>query len=209
MYSKYRQPVSHKVVFFKEDLTGDIGLFVEVVFFMAKVDQRDFFDTFRTALGWMAIVGRGTTLRALAFGHPSAGAALQAIDPRLIRGTRRQRWNERLVGKLKEYASGQVVDFSDIDIDCGPSTEFQSRVLSVCRKIPWGQTLTYGQLAAAAGYAGAARAAGHCMATNRVPLVVPCHRVLGADRRLRGYSAPGGLGTKSRLLELEGAMLRP
>jgi methylated-DNA-[protein]-cysteine S-methyltransferase len=82
-------------------------------------------------------------------------------------------------------------------------TEFQQKVQKLCRQIPFGTTMTYGELAAKAGAPGAARAVGICMARNCFPLVVPCHRVVPAGGRLGNYSAPGGTETKQRLLDME------
>ena len=159
--------------------------------------------TFSSPLGWIAILGQNDTLKALSFGYRSAGAAVRALDPRLVAQARRRRWNANLVRRLRAYASGRVDDFRDVAIDLGPRTRFQSRVILACRQIPCGETRTYAQLAAAAGYPRAARAVGNCMAANRIPLVIPCHRVVGGDHRLRGYSGPGGIKTKLRLLALE------
>jgi len=170
---------------------------------MAKSNRANCLSTFHSPLGWIAMVGSGGTLKALSFGHRSESAAVRALDPGLVRNARRCRWNEKLARRLGAYASGRADDFRDVAIDPGPQTKFQSRVILACRQIPCGETLTYSELAAAAGYPGAARAVGNCMAANRIPLVVPCHRVVGADGRLRGYSGPGGLRTKLRLLEIE------
>jgi methylated-DNA-[protein]-cysteine S-methyltransferase len=172
---------------------------------MKQAGSRDAVHTFRTRLGWVAIFGCDQTLKALASGHASADAAVAALDVRLVSGAPRQNWNDALVRSLEAYAAGTEQTFLDIEVDPGDFSDFQRKVIRACRRIPWGGTLTYGQLAIRAGYPGAARAAGNCMAGNRIPLVIPCHRVLGADGRLRGYSAPGGLTMKRRLLELEGA----
>ena len=161
---------------------------------------------FRSALGWMAIRGRQGRLVALAFGQRSAEAALRACAPTAPQPLPCSNWNARLVQDLCAYASGKPVDFRDTPIDLHRRTEFQQRVLEACRSIPWGQTWTYAQLAAAAGYPGAARAVGQCMAANPIPLVIPCHRVVASDGRLTGYSGPGGVRTKLRLLRLESAM---
>jgi len=158
---------------------------------------------FQTALGWMAALGRGRTLKALAFGHSSAAEAMAALGGPALAGACRRNWNAALVKRLQAYAAGKCEDFRQVEVDPGVVSRFQRRVIETCRKIPWGSTWTYGELAAKAGYPGAARAAGNCMAANRIPLVVPCHRVVGADGRLRGYSGPGGLRMKQRLLELE------
>jgi methylated-DNA-[protein]-cysteine S-methyltransferase len=104
---------------------------------------------------------------------------------------------------MEAYAEGEVDDFRDVAIDPSPQTEFRRLVIEHCRQIPPGSTLTYGELAARAGRSRAARAVGCCMASNRIPLIVPCHRVVGADGGLRGYSANGGLRLKRSLLDLE------
>jgi methylated-DNA-[protein]-cysteine S-methyltransferase len=78
-------------------------------------------------------------------------------------------------------------------------------VLQATAAIPYGETRTYGQVAAAVGKPRAARAVGRALATNPMPIVIPCHRVVSADGRLRGYSGLGGLTTKARLLALESA----
>lgn len=83
---------------------------------------------------------------------------------------------------------------------------FQRDVYAATRAIPPGATATYGEIARAVGRtdAAAARDVGAALARNPFPIIVPCHRVLGADGRLTGFSAPGGLATKRRMLELEG-----
>jgi methylated-DNA-[protein]-cysteine S-methyltransferase len=108
-----------------------------------------------------------------------------------------------LVRRLQAFAAGQPDALGDIRIDPGPLTDFQRRVLRQCRRIPYGQTLSYAELAAKAGFSRAARAVGNCMAGNRIPLIIPCHRVVCADGRLGSYSAPGGTSMKRRLLALE------
>lgn len=160
---------------------------------------------FRSRLGWIAILGSDRALDALTFGHDSPDAAVNDLDSRLVAGSHYRRWNDELVRKLKAYACGARETFLDVEIDPRRyETTFQRKVIQACRRIPWGATVTYGELALRAGYPGAARAVGNCMANNRIPLVIPCHRVLGADGRLHGYSGLGGLATKRRLLMLEG-----
>ena len=158
---------------------------------------------FRSALGWMAMVGQGRVLEQLTFGHPSAKAALTALDPALTQDARRGNWNPRLVERLRAYASGRRASFADVPVDVGATTEFRRRVLECCRLIPYGETVTYQQLATLTGSPAAARAVGNSMAANRIPLVIPCHRVVPAGGRLGGFSAPGGTGMKHRLLDLE------
>ena len=109
----------------------------------------------------------------------------------------------RLMERLLRRAEGACDDFLDIPLPLDDRTPFQFRVLTCCRAIPWGETRTYGQLARAAGSPGAARAVGQVMATNRLPLIVPCHRVVPASGGLGGFSAPQGTRLKRSLLEQE------
>jgi len=154
-------------------------------------------------LGWLALIGAGKVLKQLTIAHRSARAAVRALDARLLEKATPGTWNEPLLRRLKDYAAGRPVDFGDVPIDPGRLTDLQRRVFDQCRQIPYGRTTTYGRLAAAAGSPRAARAVGNCLAANRFALIVPCHRVVAADGRLGGFSAPGGPRTKRRLLLLE------
>src|SRR5262249_27222535 len=116
-------------------------------------------------------------------------------------------WAASLVVRLKLFAGGETVDFADVPLSLEHLTTFGKRVIAACRQIPWGQTKTYGDLAAECGSPGAARAVGSVMAKNRYPLIVPCHRVLAAGGDIGGYSAPDGLTMKRRLLAMEGVRL--
>ena len=111
-------------------------------------------------------------------------------------------WLQRLKEELASYFAGSRVSFS-CPIDTAGYPSFFARVLSCAAAIPYGERLTYRDLAAAAGSPRAARAAGQAMAGNRTPLVIPCHRVVGAGGALVGYS--GGLEWKRKLLALEQA----
>lgn len=111
-----------------------------------------------------------------------------------------------LTQQIKEYVEGRRRVF-DLRIDWSfvPS-EFQRKALQAVLAIPYGQTRTYGQIAAQIGYPLASRAVGRANATNPMPLVIPCHRVTGSDGRLHGYGGVGGLRTKAWLLKMEGAL---
>jgi O-6-methylguanine DNA methyltransferase len=106
------------------------------------------------------------------------------------------------VQQLAAYLDGERIHF-DISIDWTAMTDFQRRALQMTFEIPYGETRTYGQIARALGAPHAARAVGRAQATNPMPLVVPCHRVLGADGKLHGYGSGEGLPTKAWLLQLE------
>jgi methylated-DNA-[protein]-cysteine S-methyltransferase len=106
--------------------------------------------------------------------------------------------------QLDEYFSGQRRRF-ELEVDLSAAAPFSRTVLERLAKIPHGEVTTYGALARAAGHPRAARAVGTVMNRNPVPIVLPCHRVIGADGRLVGYG--GGLDRKRVLLTLEGALL--
>jgi len=107
-------------------------------------------------------------------------------------------------GQLDAYFAGERLSF-DLPIDLAGGTEFRRRVWQTIAAIPFGQTLTYAQVAAAAGAPSAYRAAGSACGANPVAIVIPCHRVVGTDRRLHGFG--GGLPTKAWLLDHEAAVL--
>ncbi len=109
-----------------------------------------------------------------------------------------------LADRLSRYFDGEAVILNE-PLDPAIGTPFQKRVWAICRAIPRGETRTYGELAHEAGSPRAARAVGQAMARNPWPVIVPCHRVLGSDRRLTGYG--GGLEMKREMLIMEGAML--
>jgi methylated-DNA-[protein]-cysteine S-methyltransferase len=164
-------------------------------------------QTVNTAIGWCAIAGRGEQVCAVTVGHRSADTAARFIEKILNHDVRRSEWNRPLAQRIIAALAGEPDEFTDIEIDFSHLTPFSRRVATVCRRIGWGQTRSYGQLAGMAGFPGAARAVGHVMATNRAPLLVPCHRVIGSGGRLGGFSAPQGIKLKRRLLDLEMAVL--
>ncbi|OGO31068.1 MAG: hypothetical protein A2136_07265 [Chloroflexi bacterium RBG_16_54_11] len=105
--------------------------------------------------------------------------------------------------QISEYLMGERRDF-DLPLDLNRMTAFQQQVLQLTSIIPYGQTSTYQAIAIQLGKPGAARAVGRVEATNPIPLVIPCHRVLGSDGGLHGYGGPGGIKQKAWLLSLEG-----
>jgi methylated-DNA-[protein]-cysteine S-methyltransferase len=166
---------------------------------------------FRTELGWAAVAGRDEALAGVVFGYPSEERAARMLASH-ARGRMDRaagpRWLRGVAELLERYAAGEAVDFSGVRLELDNLTPFARQVVAVCRGIPRGEVRTYGELAAACGSPGAARAVGSVMAKNRHPLVVPCHRVVGAGGGLGGYSAPEGLRMKRRLLAMEGYDVR-
>ncbi len=108
-----------------------------------------------------------------------------------------------LAERVLAWYGGAREDFLDVPLDLDGATEFQRAVVEALRRVPWGETVTYGELAVLAGYPNAYRAAGTVCAGNRFPLFVPCHRVVSAS----GLGPYGSLGTgyKERMLAVESA----
>ena len=111
---------------------------------------------------------------------------------------------DRARRELDEYFEGRRREF-DLDVDVALLADFNRRVLRELARVPYGEVVTYGELAARAARPRAARAVGTVMNRNPLPIVLPCHRVIGANGKLVGYG--GGLHRKEALLRLEGALL--
>lgn len=160
--------------------------------------------TCETAFGWVGIARSPRGLLALTLPEPDRDAALR---PLLDRWGDDAQLDDVALGdlqeKLRRFFDGQPVSFNE-PLDMSNATDFQRRVWEVTRRIPWGQTLTYGQIAQRVGSPRAARAVGQVMAHNPWPVIVPCHRVVGHDGRLTGFG--GGLAMKQRMLDMEGAV---
>jgi methylated-DNA-[protein]-cysteine S-methyltransferase len=159
-------------------------------------------------MGWFGLVGRGDVVLRVLIGHASAeqvrSAAARAVQaPASGEVLTEADWNPKLRRKFQDFARGIPTDFSDVKLDIGRTTTFRKRVIEAARKIRYGRTLAYGELAAKAGSPGAARAIGTVMATNHFPIIVPCHRVIASGGAIGGFSAPHGIELKKRLLNME------
>ncbi len=165
----------------------------------------------------MALLADASKVKHLKFGFRSEAAARRHLETvfsgllSLSNGHgdgQADDWPDALVHRLQAYSEGAIEDFRNVNISLDGLTDFQRRVIRECKKIPFGETATYGELARRVRSPGAARAVGSVMAKNCVPIIVPCHRVLASGGKLGGYSAIGGLTTKRQLLDLEAAALR-
>lgn len=170
---------------------------------------------FPTDLGWIAValkpeVGRqGHLVIRTAFGFPSSSAAELSIEnSRCKIDDPENDWEVQLIERFQDFATGHQLGFSDIRIDETWMTPFQKRVIKHCRKIKYGKTLAYGELATKSGSPNAARAVGSVMANNRFPLIVPCHRVIASGGRIGGFSSIDGISMKQRLLAMESGELQ-
>lgn len=115
-----------------------------------------------------------------------------------------------IVGLFDGRSSQNPADLDAVlaaaELDGRGVPRFNQRVYEVTRAIPAGKTLSYGEIAARISAPGAARAVGRALGENPYPIVVPCHRVVAADGSMHGFSGPGGIATKRRMLQLEGAI---
>ncbi|MDB5692435.1 MAG: methylated-DNA--[]-cysteine S-methyltransferase family protein [Alphaproteobacteria bacterium] len=165
------------------------------------------FALFPTAIGACALVWRDETLIGAALPETTEAAtrariggnfpdAEEAAPPAPI---------AEAIALVARLLAGEAADLSAIPIDLGAADDFERSVYAVARAIPRGEVRTYGEVAAAIGIPGAARAVGAALGRNPIPIIVPCHRVLAAAGRSGGFSAPGGTATKFRMLAIEGA----
>jgi methylated-DNA-[protein]-cysteine S-methyltransferase len=166
------------------------------------------FTLFDTALGWCAVAW---TARGV------CGVRLPEVDAERTREAMRRRFPHAEEGApppavaracegITALLAGTPSPLLDVELDLDGVGEFERAVYAATRAIPPGETRSYGQIAAAVGEPGAAQAVGRALGRNPVPVLVACHRVLAADGRLHGFSAPGGLETKLRMLAIEHAL---
>ena len=159
---------------------------------------------FETDFGWMALGSDRVGIRKSTLPTDSLELCKQEIS----------RWGNLsvlntlgfsvLIKRVQSYLSGSNENFRDISLSLARPNTFFEKAWTACREVPRGETRSYSWLASQAGSPGAARAAGQAMAKNPVPLLIPCHRIIGTTGKLTGF----GKGTdlldlKSKLLKLE------
>jgi methylated-DNA-[protein]-cysteine S-methyltransferase len=167
------------------------------------------YTVFKTGWGYFGIVGLGGNLVQTYLPMKSATALEKII---LTIFTEKYRLiieqDECLFKPVQKriisYFNGEPVDFADVPIALPENlSEFSRQVLACCRKIKFGQVLTYSQLAQKATRPKAARAVGNILSKNRLPLIIGCHRIIRNDGKPGGFTAPGGLDLKLKLLDHE------
>lgn len=163
------------------------------------------FTAIDTPFGAVGIVATEAGVCRLVLGRGKAVDMRRRLADELPDAGHEARLLPALQARLREYFAGKPVRFSS-PLDLSVVTAFQRKVLTACAAIGYGQVMTYGELAHRIGRPQAARAVGHALGRNPVPLLIPCHRVIGSDGGLRGFSAEQGLALKRKLLELEGCL---
>jgi methylated-DNA-[protein]-cysteine S-methyltransferase len=159
---------------------------------------------FKTKWGYFGLAGTKSALYRTHLPGPDP----KRIESRLLKNLPDAQFNDSffkiLQKQIAAYFEGSCVKFDpDIPIVLDGFGGFSRKVLTACRNIKFGRTITYSGLAKKTGRPAASRAVGNALAKNPLPLIIPCHRVLRADGKMGGFSAPGGTNMKKRLLALE------
>ncbi|MFC1875155.1 methylated-DNA--[protein]-cysteine S-methyltransferase [Chloroflexota bacterium] len=165
-----------------------------------------YYHVFNTGKGWVAILGSTRGLVSVTPPRSSAQGALDYLGRAIEQAAPSPERFRDLTRRLQDYFSGHKVLFPD-KLDLASATPFQRVVWQATRLIAYGETRSYGWLADKVSRPGAARAIGHALSKNPLPIIVPCHRVIGGNGSLGGFS--DGLEMKRRLLHLEAATTSP
>ncbi len=161
------------------------------------------YTIFPTQWGFFGLAGRGAGVMRASLPLPDRTAACEHLLAGAVRAHEDPALFVDLQSRIKAYFEGRAVEFSDVAVDLDGLGEFSCKVLAACRKVGLGQTVTYGDLACTIARPAAARAVGGALGRNPVPLIIPCHRIVCSTGRLGGFSAPGGIAYKDRLLRHE------
>lgn len=165
---------------------------------------------FETAAGTAGIAWSKAGVRASAFPGPDGAAVRRQLARRTPDAAEIPPPTEiaAVIAGFRALFEGAAASFDGVALDLSGVADFDVAVYRETRRVPCGATATYGAIARALGDAALAQRVGQALARNPVPVIVPCHRVVGAGGRLVGFSAPGGLAAKERLLKLEGGLAR-
>ena len=159
-------------------------------------------SVFPTALGWMGLLGDNGQLVSVFIGRATENA-VRAAAVKFTGSLDDRDWHPTVRRMLEGYAEGEIVDFSSVEIRLPQMSSFRQKIVNATRRLGYGETVSYGELARRAGHPRAVRAVGTVMSTNRFPILLPCHRVLARGGKLGGYTSPGGTNLKQRMLDLE------
>lgn len=171
--------------------------------------SQNFCILFDTAIGRCGIAWGDGGIKAVSFPEGDDIATLRRLYRRAPDAE--QTWQApeaiaAVIDAVRALAEGQAAGFAEADLDMSGVPEFEQGVYTETRRIGPGETRTYGEIARALGDVSLSRRVGQALGANPFPIVVPCHRVVGAGGTMTGFSAPGGTETKRRLLKIEGAI---
>ena len=158
------------------------------------------YTIFKTKWGWIRVLASKIGLRVVTLPQTTRGKALNSLGKQTKQATLSPELFKDLEQRLQDYYSGKKITFPD-ELDFSDATAFQKQVWEATRLIPYGETRSYGWVARQIGKPLAARAVGQALGKNPFLIIVPCHRVIGSDGGLGGFS--GGLGVKESLLKIE------
>ncbi len=164
-----------------------------------------YYDIFQTTLGWVGVVASESGVRRLAL-RPSPEQVIEELEPHIQVATQDEAKLADVRHRLQAYFGGKESlkgCLEEVALDLAEVPPFFAAAWGACRRIPAGERRSYRWLAEEAGNPKAVRAAGQAMARNPVPILIPCHRVVGSDGGLHGFR--GGLDLKAKLLGLERA----
>jgi methylated-DNA-[protein]-cysteine S-methyltransferase len=166
---------------------------------------------FDTPIGWCGVAWDGDAVVGTLLPEPQPADTRRRLQDRFDGATEGTPPPaiEDAIARMVASLRGEADDLADVPLDLDALPPFQRRVFEVVRHIPAGDTLSYGEVAAAAGSPGAARAVGQALGRNPFPIVIPCHRVLAAGGRIGGFTAEGGITVKTKMLAAEGVTPRP
>lgn len=166
------------------------------------------FTLFETAIGHCGIVWSGRGVAGVQLPARSARATRDQVlrrFPQALESLSRPAAVQGAIDDMVALLGGRPKDLAHVTVDEDGISEFNRRVYQIARGIPAGRTLSYGEIAERLGDRSLAREVAQALSQNPTPIVVPCHRVLAAGGKMGGFSAPGGVRTKLRLLTIEGA----
>lgn len=164
---------------------------------------------FKTKFGYFGLAGSESALYRTCLPEPNSVSLRRRFLGDLPGAEFDENYFKDLQGQITDYFDDARVDFSRVPITLDGLSVFSRKVLMACRKIKAGQTTTYSELAKRTGRPNASRAVGSVMARNPLPLIIPCHRVIRTDGKMGGFTAPGGISLKRKMLELEQLGLVP
>ena len=167
------------------------------------------YSVFKTRWGFFGLLGDQSALRRSCLPLPDKNAVISHLINDFDQKPKSSSIFTEYQQLIQAYFDGRPTDFSHIPVCLSQFSPFQQSVLRTLQSLNYGKIISYTELAALSGRPKAVRAVANTVAQNPLPLIIPCHRIIRKDGSLGGFSAPGGLAAKQRLLNLENSVLFP